>query len=141
MKEASRAKFYLAKYFCLGFGLMQWLAAYLLVHESSQDKSKAAALLFFTIGLILISIQLVIAPRLKRVAVGKNRIAIIDDGETRHYEWSEVKWIKPLPIVNAYKLKIRGKKNRFYFLPSKQMDPVFGLSNEKPAQPEDLRGE
>lgn len=139
MKEASRAKFYFAKYFCLAFGLLQWLAAYLLVHESTQDKSKAAALFFFTIGMIFISIQLVIAPKLKRVAVGKNRIAIIDDGETRHYEWSEIKWIKPIPIVNAYKLKIRGKKNRFYFLPSQQVDPVFGFSNAKPSQPDDLR--
>lgn len=139
MKEASPAKFYFAKYFFLAFGLLQWICGLLILRESTADKSKAAALLFFTVGLILVSIQVFIGPKLKRVAVGKNRIAIRSDGETRHYEWPEVKWIRPVPLVNAYKLKLKGKKERIYFLPSQKVDPVFGLSDDDKLRAADLR--
>jgi hypothetical protein len=128
MKEASRAKFYFAKYFFLAFGLLQWICGLLVLRESASDKSKAAALLFFSLGMIMLAIHIVVAPRLKRVALGKNRIAVFSNGEITHYEWPEVKWIRPMPMVNVYKLKLRGKKGRIYFLPDQQQDPVFGLT-------------
>lgn len=130
MKEASRTKFYFAKYFFLAFGLLQWICGLLILQESTIDKSKAAALLFFSLGMVMLALHILIAPRLKRVAVGKNRIAVMEDGQTTHYEWPEVKWIRPIPMVNAYKLKLRGKKGRIYFLPEEQEDPVFGLSSD-----------
>lgn len=134
MKEASPAKFYFAKYFFLAFGLFQWLCGFLLLRQSSLDKSKAAALLLFSLGLMMMALHIVIAPRLKRVALGKNRIAIFSDGQITHYEWPEVKWIRPVPMVNLYKLKLRGKKGRIYFLPNRKEDPVFGLTES----PDDL---
>lgn len=128
MKEASRTKFYFAKYFFLAFGLLQWICGLLVLRESTADKSKAAALLFFSLGMIMLAIHIVVAPRLKRVALGKNRIAVFSDGEINHYEWPDVKWIRPIPMVNMYKLKLRGKKGRIYFLPDQKEDPVFGLT-------------
>ncbi len=128
MREASRTKFYFAKYFFLAFGLLQWTCAMLILGESTADKSKAAALLFFSLGMMMLAIHIVISPRLKRVALGKNRIAVFTNGQIMHYEWPEVKWIRPMPIVNVYKLKLRGKKGRIYFLPEKQEDPVFGIA-------------
>jgi len=139
MKEASPVKFYFAKYFFLAFGLLQWLCAYLLVTESDLDKSKAAALILFTLGLLMITFFIVAAPRLKRVAIGKSRIAVISGGETNVYEWPEVKWIRAVPFVNMYKLKLRGKKGRVYFLPSQQETPVFGLVRDQPVDIQDLR--
>lgn len=133
MKEASPVKFYFAKYFFLAFGLLQWLCGSLLVLQSDLDRSKAAALLFFTIGLISITCYIVIAPRLKRVALGKSRVTIFSNGEPIHYEWPEIKWIRAVPYVSVYKLKLRGKKNRIYFLPEQQEEPVFGLYSQKPA--------
>lgn len=130
MREASRTKFYFAKYFFLAFGLLQWLCGFLILRESTTDKSKAAALLFFSLGMVMLALHILIAPRLKRVAIGKNRIAVIAHGQTTHYEWPEVKWIRPVPMVNVYKLKLRGKKERIYFLPEQQEDPVYGLTRD-----------
>lgn len=128
MKEASRVKFYFAKYFFLAFGLLQWICGILILKESTADKSRAAALLFFSLGMMMLAVHIVVAPRLKRVALGKNRIAVFSNGGITHYEWPEVKWIRPMSMVNVYKLKLRGKKGRIYFLPEEQQDPVFGLS-------------
>ena len=139
MKEASRTKYYFARYFFLAFGGLQWICGILILRESSADKSRAAALLFFLIGLVMLSIHLAIATRLKRVAVGKNRIAVISNGEIVHYEWPEVKWIRPLSMINVYKLKLRGKKRHIYFLPKHPDDPVFGLTGEREVSPESLR--
>jgi hypothetical protein len=33
-------------------------------------------------------------------------------------------------MVNVYKLKLRGKKERIYFLPEHQEDPVYGLTRD-----------
>ncbi len=114
MREASRTKFYFAKYFFLAFGLLQCLCGILVLRESTADKSMAAALLFFSLGMMMLAVHIVVAPRLKRVALGKNRIAVFSDGHITHYEWPEVKWIRPVPMVNVYKLKLRGKKGRIY---------------------------
>lgn len=134
MREASPVKFYFAKYFFLAFGLLQWLCALLLLLESDLDKSKAAALLFFTLGLLMITFFIVVAPRLKRVAIGKNRIAVMSGGQTTVYEWPEVKWIRTVPFINIYRLKLRGKKGRVYFLPSQAEEPVFGIGAAQPAE-------
>jgi hypothetical protein len=139
MREASPVKFYFAKYFFLAFGLLQWLCAMLLVLESDLDKSKAAALLFFTLGLLMITFFIVVSPRLKRVAIGKNRIAVMSGGQTTVYEWPEVKWIRAVPFVNMYRLKLRGKKERVYFLPSQGQEPVFGIGAAQPTDMEAMR--
>ncbi len=134
MREASPVKFYFAKYFFLAFGLLQWLSALLLLLESDLDKSKAAALFLFTLGLLMITFFIMVAPRLKRVAIGKNRIAVMSGGQTTVYEWPEVKWIRAVPFVNVYRLKLRGKKERVYFLPSQAEEPVFGIGAAQPAE-------
>ncbi|MBL7864960.1 MAG: hypothetical protein JNK10_08805 [Cyclobacteriaceae bacterium] len=133
MKEASQVKFYFAKYFFLAFGLLQWLCGVLLFLQSDLDRTKGAALLFFTLGLLAITCYILIAPRLKRVALGKSRVTVFSNGQAVHYEWPEVKWIRAVPFVSVYKLKLRGKKNRIYFLPEEQEEPVYGIYSEKPA--------
>ena len=127
MKEASPVKFYFAKYFFLAFGLLQWSCGTLLFLRVEAEKNKQAALVFFVIGLTFIALYFVIAARLKRVAISKKRITIIDNDKTDHYEWPEVKSIKLVPYFNLYKLKLRGKKDRIYFLPDHNVEPLFGL--------------
>ena len=127
MKEASPVKFYFAKYFFLAFGLLQWSCGTLLFLRVEAEKNKQAALVFFVIGLTFIALYFVIAARLKRVAISKKRITIIDNDKTNHYEWPEVKSIKLVPYFNLYKLKLRGKKDRIYFLPDHNVEPLFGL--------------
>ena len=132
MKEASPVKYYFAKYFFLAFGLMQWLCGMLLFLQADLEKSKRAALLFFTIGLACIVMYFIVAARLRRVAISKNRVTIFDHDKIDHYEWPEVKWIKMVPYFNLYKLKIRGKKNRIYFLPDHNVEPLFGIFPQQP---------
>ena len=126
MKEASPVKFYFAKYFFLALGLLQWVCGVLLFLNTSE-KSKRAALLFFILGLMFVALYFFIAGKLRRVSIGKNRIAVIGTGTIDHYEWPEVKWIKVVPFFNLYKLKLRGKKERIYFLPEHNEQPLYGL--------------
>ncbi|HWA36009.1 MAG TPA: hypothetical protein VG737_17835 [Cyclobacteriaceae bacterium] len=139
MKEASRVKFYFAKYFFLAFGVLQWICGMLLFLGGDADKNKRVALLFFLIGLAFVALYFFIASRLKRVAIGKKRLMVIDDDKTEHFEWSEVKYVKVVPYFNLYVLKLRGRKERIYFLPQENSEPLFGLFVQQPELAEALR--
>lgn len=132
MKEASPVKFYFAKYFFLAFGLLQWSCGMLLFLRGEAEKNKRAALIFFVIGLTFVALYFLIAAKLKRVAISKKRVTIIDNDKTDHYEWPEVKSIKLVPYFNLYKLKLRGRKERIYFLPDHNVEPLFGLFPHEP---------
>ena len=132
MKEASPVKFYFAKYFFLAFGLLQWSCGTLLFLSEEAEQSKRAALIFFVLGLTFVVLYFLIAAKLKRVAISKKRVTIIDKNKTDHYEWPEVKSIKLVPYFNLYKLKLRGKKQRIYFLPDHNVEPLFGLFPHEP---------
>jgi hypothetical protein len=80
-----------------------------------------------------------IAARLKRVAIGKKRIAVFENDKTESYEWPEVKSIKAVPYFNLYTLKLRGRKNRIYFLPNQNAEPLFGFFPHEPELVEVLR--
>jgi hypothetical protein len=139
MKEASRVKFYFAKYFFLAFGLLQWLCGMLLFLQGDNDKNRKAALIFFMIGLSFIALYFLIAARLKRVAIGKKRISVIEKDKTELYEWPDVKSIKAVPYFNLYKLKLRGKKDRIYFLPGQTVAPIFRFFSQGPELADVLR--
>ena len=132
MKEASPVKFYFAKYFFLAFGLLQWSCGMLLFLRGEAEKNKRAALIFFVLGLTFVALYFLIAAKLKRVAISKKRVTIIDNDKTDHYEWPEVKSIKLVPYFNLYKLKLRGRKDRIYFLPDHNVEPLFGLFPHEP---------
>jgi hypothetical protein len=128
MVEANPVKFYLAKFFFLAISIVQWfLSATILFRFDFSHKNFFVALLFFTFGSIFFLIFLLISDKIKRVAVGKNKIVIIDGDRNMRFDWPEVKSLKLIPVFNVYKLKIRGKRNPIYFFPSKNVDPAFGL--------------
>lgn len=128
MVEASPVKFYLAKFFFLAFSLIQWLvAATILLRFGFSSRNFFIALIFIIIGFIFFFIFLLISDKIKRVAVGKNKIVIIEGDKNMRFDWPEVKSLKLIPIFNLYKLKIKGKRNPIYFFPSKNVDPAFGL--------------
>jgi hypothetical protein len=129
MKEASLVKFYFAKYFFLAFGLLQWLiSALILIRNGDIPRSQFAAFVFFTMGLVFVSLFLLISSKIKRVAISKNKIVVFGRQEER-YEWPEVKSIKTVPYLNAYRLKIRGHK-QIYFFPDQSSQPLYGLFSE-----------
>jgi hypothetical protein len=129
MIEASPVKFYLARFFFLVFALIQWLvAAILMVHFEFTNKNFFIGLIFVTLGLIFFYIFLIVNDKVKRVAIGKNKIVIIEGDKNSRFSWPEIKSLKIIPFFNLYKLKLKGKKKSIYFFPAKNIDPAFGLT-------------
>lgn len=128
MIEASPLKFYLAKFFFLIFASIQWLVAgILLIQFHFSNRNFFISLVFITLGLIFFYVFLIVNDKVKRVAIGKNKIVIIDGDKNSRFSWPEVKSLKIIPFFNLYKLKLRGKKNPIYFFPARNIDPAFGL--------------
>jgi hypothetical protein len=128
MKEASLVKYYFAKYFFLALGLLQWLiSVVLLLTQGSTFKGRYATFLFFTLGLILVSLFLIFSSKFRRVAISKKKIAIIGNRKVQRYDSDEVKWMKFHPVFNLYSMKIKGKKAIVYFLPCDEQEVIYGL--------------
>ena len=128
MVEASPVKFYFAKYFFLAFSMLQWLlAGVTLLRFSGSNRHQFAALVFFTVGLIFFYVFLVVSDKVKRVAIGKNKIVITEGSQVMRFQWPEVKSLRIIPFFNLYKLRLKGKKDSIFFFPSKTIDPAFGI--------------
>ena len=139
MIEASPAKVYFAKFFFLVFALVQWLvAAILLIEFSFSNKNFFISLFFVTLGLVFFYIFLLVNDKVKRVAIGKNKIVIIEGDRNSRFNWPDVKSLKIIPFFNLYKLKLRGKKNPIYFFPAKNIDPAFGLISKDTSKMGDI---
>ena len=128
MKEASPVKYYFAKYFFLALGFLQWfIGSIILIRTGDLPKSQFAAFTFFTLGLVCVSLFLLIASKIKRVAISKKKVAIISSYKTKEYEWPDVKSIKFIPLFNMYRMKIRGRKGKVYFLPTDESEVIYGI--------------
>lgn len=131
MIEANPVKFYLAKYFFLAFAIIQWTVGGLIIFDRPFNAENFFyALFFFTLGLIFLFVFSLISDKIRRVAVGKNKIIVLEGHRNIRFEWPEVKSLKIVPVLNLYKLKIRGKKGSIYFFPSRNIDPAFGLMSK-----------
>lgn len=128
LKQASPAKFYFAKYFFLGFGLLQWIvAAAISLRFESTPKNASAAFIFLCIGSVLMVLFFYLNSSMRRVAIGKNKIVVIKGGKNIRIEWPEVKSIKLIPIFNLYQLRLKDQRSPIYFFPSKNIEPAYDL--------------
>ena len=127
MVEANPIKFYFAKYFFLAFSVLQLLLATVFFFQFESSKHLFAALVFLTIGILLFYLFLIVSDKIRRVAVGKNKIVVIEGHRNLRFEWPEVKSLKIVPFFHLYKLRVKGKRKSIYFFPSKSIDPAFGL--------------
>jgi hypothetical protein len=128
MKEASVAKYYFAKYFFLGFGSLQWaISLVFLIRQGETFKGQYSAFIFFTLGLLLMSVHILFASNMRRVALSKKKVEVTINGRTKSYDWDEIKSVKFLPVFNLYQMKIRGKKGVIYFLPTEDSEVIYGL--------------
>ncbi|MEQ1586299.1 MAG: hypothetical protein ABL895_10495 [Cyclobacteriaceae bacterium] len=141
MEEANPVKFYLARYFFLALSALQGLAsALILLQFGDSPKNRFVAFAFFTLALIFFSLHLLIAQRIKRVAIGRKKIAVINPTKVKSYDWSDVKSVKLIPFFNLYSLKLKGKRNKIYFVPTTNTAAVFGLfSSESELIPKKVR--
>lgn len=127
MKQASVVKYYFARYFFLGFGLLQIaIGGLLYIRQGNALKGQMAAYLFLTIGLVFVALFLTVASRIRRVAIKKKKVAVLGY-KTQSYEWSEIKSLKLIPGFNLYCMKIKGKKRKVYFLPPQESGTVYNL--------------
>ena len=139
MVESSPTKFYFAKYFFLAFSFLQWaVTGTILLQYEFGPKSFFIALLFFTLGLISFSAYLVVTDKVRRVAIGKNKIIVTEGDRNIRFEWPEVKSLKIIPYLNLYKLKLKGKKGCIYFFPAQNIDPAFGLLSKDTSKMGDI---
>ena len=128
MVEANPVKFYFAKYFFVGFALIQWaVGGIVIIGRDFTAKSFFIALVFFTLGMISLFLFSIISDRIRRVAIGKNKIVVLEGNRNIRLDWPEVKSLRIVPYLNIYKLKIRGKKGSIYFFPSDNIEPAFGV--------------
>ena len=139
MVEASPVKFYFAKYFFLAFSFLLWaVTGTIFFQYELGPKSFFIALLFFTLGAISFSAYLLITDKVRRVAIGKNKIIVTEGDRNIRFEWPEVKSLKIIPYLNLYKLKLRGKRGYIYFFPSQNIDPAFGLLSKDTSKMGDI---
>jgi len=128
MEEANPVKFYLARYFFLALSALQGLAsALMLLQFGDSPKNRFATFVLVTLAMIFFALHLMIADKIKRVAVSKKKIAVINPAKVKTYDWSEVKNLKFIPFLNMYSLKLKGKRNKIYFLPTENTATIFGL--------------
>jgi hypothetical protein len=128
MKQAKPTKFYFAKYFFLALCAMQWIVGgVVLLRFGNTGKNQFASLIFFTLGLLFLAVFIFITDRIKRVAVGKNKIVVFEGSHNSRFEWPDVKSLNVVPFFNLYKLRIKGKKRSIYFFPSRNIASAFGL--------------
>ncbi|MCZ8355968.1 MAG: hypothetical protein O9340_14600 [Cyclobacteriaceae bacterium] len=131
-KQASPLKFYLAKYFFLLIGFMQWLLALVFFTQYQPNaKSQFATLIFFTIGGLCFVLYVFISTHLRRVALSKKKIVILEQAKKQKVDWEDVKSLRLIPFINIYKLKIKGKKKGIYFFPSKDIDPLINFISQQ----------
>ncbi len=127
MKQASVVKYYFARYFFLGFGLLQIaIGGLLYIRQGNALKGQMAAYLFLTLGLVFVALFLTVASRIRRVAIKKKKVAVLGY-KTQSYEWNEIKSLKLIPGFNLYCMKIKGKKRKVYFLPPQESGTVYNL--------------
>jgi len=140
MEEANPVKFYLARYFFLALSALQGLAsALILLQFGDSPKNRFVAFALFTLALIFFSLHLLIAQRIKRVAISRKKIAVINPTKVKNYDWSDVKSVKLIPFFNMYSMKLKGKR-KIYFLPTTNTAAVFGLfSSESELIPKKVR--
>ena len=128
LRQASPVKFYLAKYFFLGFGLLQLTVATILLSQSgSSSKSIPAAVIFIALGSLSLVTFVFITERVKRVAVGKDKIVVIGGKKNKRFKWPEVESINLVPFFNLYRLYLKDQKLPIYFFPSRNIDPAYDL--------------
>ena len=128
LKQASPTKFYFAKYLFLVFGLLQLTVAGVLAYQfGNTPKNASASFIFICMGSVLIVLFFYVRGSLRRVAVGKDRLVVLESGKNVRVEWPEVRSIKLIPIFNLYKLNLKTRKTPIYFFPSKNIEPAYDL--------------
>jgi hypothetical protein len=139
LKQASPVKFYFAKFFFLGFALLQWAVAFALaVQFENTPKNTAAIFIFISLGCIFFVVFFFLMEVMRRVAIGKDKVVVIELGKNLILDWPDIKSIKIIPVFNVYKMKLKTRRKPIYFLPSKNIEPAYDLLAEDTSKMGDI---
>lgn len=139
LKQASPVKFYFAKFFFLGFALLQWAVAFALAAQfESTPKNTAAIFIFISLGCIFVVVFFFLMEVMRRVAIGKDKVVIIELGKNMIVKWPDIKSIRLIPVFNVYKMKLKTRKKPIYFLPSRNIEPAYDLLAEDTSKMGDI---
>jgi hypothetical protein len=127
MKEANRVKYYLVKYFLSVLGVLLGAAALSVLQFENTPKNNSIVFILFSLSLVLFSLQIVVADKIRRVAISKKKLLVFSNGKKKSYAFSQVKDLTFLSFLNMYSLKIKGRSGRIYFL-SDSVNTVSMLS-------------
>lgn len=128
LKQANPVKFYFAKFFFLGFALLQWAVALALwLRFGTSPKNTAAIFIFVSLGCIFLVVFFFLTEVMRRVAISKTKVVVIEPGKNLTLSWPEIKSIKIIPVFNIYKMRLKKRRKPIYFLPSKNIEPAYDL--------------
>lgn len=128
LKQANPVKFYFAKFFFLGFALLQWtVAAALAINFENTPKNTAVIFIFSSLGCIFFALFFFLMEVMRRVAIGKDKVVVIELGKNLTLAWPDIQSIKLIPVFNVYKMRLKTRKKPIYFLPSKNIEPAYDL--------------
>lgn len=139
LKQANPVKFYFAKFFFLGFALLQWtVAVALAVSFKNTPKNTAAIFIFISLGCIFFVIFFFLMEVMRRVAIGKDKVVVIELGKNLTLTWPDIKSINLIPVFNVYKMRLKTRRKPIYFLPSKNIEPAYDLLAEDTSKMGDI---
>jgi hypothetical protein len=139
LKQASPIKFYFAKFFPLGFAFLHLLVALALATNfEATPKNTAAVVIFISLGCIFLVVFFFLSEALRRVAISKAKVVVIEAGQNQHLAWDDIKAIHLIPVFNVYKLKLKNRRKPIYFLPSKNIEPAYDLLAEDTSKMGDI---
>ncbi len=139
LKQASPVKFYFAKFFFLGFAFLQWAVALALaVQFENTPKNTAAIFIFVSLGCIFFVVFFFLMEVMRRVAIGKDKVVVIELGKNLTLAWPDIKSIKIIPVFNIYKMRLKTRRKPIYFLPSKNIEPAYDLLAEDTSKMGDI---
>src|SRR5688572_12994772 len=112
--EANPLQFYVKKYSLLAISIALGAGCFPL-YEKAGDIFAAIALALT--GVLVFLVFILFKDRLKRIAISRTKILIIEANRETEYEWTDVEYIRLSRFMSLYKIKFKCFSSSFYFLP------------------------
>lgn len=125
--EANPLQFYSTKYSLLVISVALVSGGYPL-YESTGDIFDGMALALA--GILTFLLFILFKDKLKRVAISRTKILIIEAGRETEYHWTDVEYIRISGFMSLYKIKLTRFPAACYFLPYGKILSIAGIFTE-----------
>lgn len=125
--EANPLEFYSTKYSLLVISAALIAGGYPL-YKKTGDIFDGIALVLA--GILVFLLFILVKDRLKRVAISRAKILIIERNRETEYHWTDVEYIRMSGLMSLYKIKLTCFPEAFYFLPYGKILSIGGIFAE-----------